>query len=118
MKTHEFEKALSRLKEALALPKDEIVRDSVIQRFEFTMEFSWKTAKKIMGTNTTIPKLVIREMADGGLIADPKIWFDYLEARNLSSHTYKEALAEQVYDVAKKSISDFEMLLKKLKDLE
>ena len=37
-----FEKSLHRLKEALAQPEDDFIRDSVIQRFEFTFETAWK----------------------------------------------------------------------------
>jgi len=37
----EFERAIQRLDEALSQPKDEFIRDSVIQRFEFTFELSW-----------------------------------------------------------------------------
>ena len=35
-------KALESLDVALAKDKDEFIRDSVIQRFEFTYELSWK----------------------------------------------------------------------------
>lgn len=116
--TEQFEKALKKLEEALAQPKDEFIRDSVIQRFEFTFELSWKTAKKIMGTQSVGTKIVIREMAQQGLIDDPLIWFNYLEGRNLSVHTYKEELAERVYDLAASSIPDFKSLLQKLKDIQ
>ena len=114
----EFEKAISRLAEALAQPKNDFLRDSVIQRFEFTFELSWKSAKKIMGSQSIAPKVVIREMAAQGLISDPQVWFDYLEGRNLSSHTYKEDLAEQIYALARKSLPDFQLLLTQLKAIK
>jgi Nucleotidyltransferase substrate binding protein like len=41
----DFEKALARLDKALALPKDAIVRDSAIQRFEISFELCWKFLK-------------------------------------------------------------------------
>jgi hypothetical protein len=37
--------AIARLEEALALPKDAIVRDSAIQRFEISFELCWKFLK-------------------------------------------------------------------------
>ena len=40
-----LETALSRLEKALARPVDEFVRDSAIQRFEFTFELLWKSVK-------------------------------------------------------------------------
>jgi hypothetical protein len=33
-----FEKAIERLKEVLAEPKSDIIRDSAIQRFEFSLD--------------------------------------------------------------------------------
>jgi hypothetical protein len=37
--------ATARLEQALALPKDDIVRDSAIQRFEICFELCWKFLK-------------------------------------------------------------------------
>ena len=94
---NEYKKAVARLEEALAQPKDEFIRDSVIQRFEFCIELAWKTARKVMGSPTTAPKHIVREMAQNQLIADVDIWLKAIDQRNLSSHTYNEDLAEQVY---------------------
>lgn len=112
MLTIEFAKAVKRLEEALGQPKNEFIRDSVIQRFEFSVELAWKTARKRMGTATTAPKDVIREMAQGGYIQDVDIWLKAIDMRNLSSHTYKEDLAELVYEFAQK----FTPVLKALLD--
>lgn len=113
----EYEKALKALAEALAEPKNSIVRDATIQRFEFCVELAWKASKKMLGTASSAPKIVIREMAQAGLIQDPQIWFDFLEARNLSSHTYKEEMAEKVYAVAKSFLPEGQALLLKLKSI-
>lgn len=93
----ELKKAVLRLEEALQQPKNDFLRDSVIQRFEFSIELAWKTSKKMMGTGTASPKDVIREMAQSGYIQDIDIWLESIDMRNLSSHTYKEDLAEKVY---------------------
>lgn len=115
----ELEKALRRLKEALALPKDDIVRDSVIQRFEFTVELSWKSllrALKEQGMQDALtPKNVIREGARLGFVSDPELWIYLIDQRNLSSHTYKEDLAEQVYAAATQAPPLVEKLLSKIK---
>jgi nucleotidyltransferase substrate binding protein (TIGR01987 family) len=101
LKLDELKKALDRLKEALAVPKSDIVRDSVIQRFEFTVELSWKVLQrylKFSGVGEPLtPKNVFREAAKLGIVKDPKTWIRFVDARNLSSHTYKESLAEEVY---------------------
>lgn len=113
----EYEKALASLSEALNLPKTSITRDASIQRFEFCIELAWKTSKKILGLSASAPKIVIRDMAQNGLISDPEEWFVFLEARNLSSHTYKEELAEQVYKTAKIFLPKALDLLKKMKNI-
>lgn len=111
----QYEKALKALEEALALGKDSITRDASIQRFEFCVELAWKTSKKVLGTNTSAPKDIIREMAQSSLIDDTQSWFDYLMARHLSSHTYREELAEQVYTIAQAFLPEAVRLLAKLK---
>jgi nucleotidyltransferase substrate binding protein (TIGR01987 family) len=100
----ELKRAIARLKEALQLPKDDIVRDSVIQRFEFTVELSWKVLHKQLkasGISEALsPKNIFREGARLGMVSDAEAWIRFVDARNLSSHTYKESLAEQVYAAA------------------
>ena len=39
----DFARAVTRLDEALAVPKDPIARDSAIQRFEISLELCWKS---------------------------------------------------------------------------
>lgn len=97
---NEYEKALKSLQIALTSEKNDLVRDAAIQRFEFCVELAWKSAKKIMGTSTSAPKQVIREMAQNQLITDVDLWLSAIDHRNLSSHTYNEILAEQVYQFA------------------
>ena len=41
----DYEKALNQLAKALKQPRDEYLRDSVIQRFEITYELAWKMLK-------------------------------------------------------------------------
>lgn len=91
----EFEKALVSLKVALSSEKTDLHRDASIQRFEFCVKLAWKTTKTLMGSASTAPKVVIREMASQNLIADTEIWFNFLDARGESSHTYKEEVATQ-----------------------
>lgn len=116
--TKELSKAIQRLSDALAQEKNEFIRDSVIQRFEFCIELSWKTARKIMGTSMTAPKQVIREMAQNKLIDDVLLWLQAIDHRNLSTHIYNEDLAEQVYDFIKDFYPQFQLLLTSLKDHE
>ena len=110
----EFSKAVHKLEDALAQTKNEFLRDSVIQRFEFCIELAWKTAKKIMGTKTNAPKDVIREMAQSNYIVNVDTWLKAIDMRNLSSHTYKEKLAEEVYTFTQSFLPELQLLLKKM----
>lgn len=111
----ELERAVLRLDEALAQPKNEFLRDSVIRRFEFCVELSWKTSKKMMGASTVAPKDMIREMAQSGYIQNVEIWLESIDMRNLSSHTYKEDLAEKVYDFVVQFLPHLKALVEHLK---
>lgn len=109
-------KALDRLKEASLLPSDNTInQDATIQRFEFTFELCWKIMQTIVSQNKQNiygPKNVIRVTAQLGIIDDPQIWFDFLEKRNLTAHTYDEKTAQAVYQAAKKFVLYVEELLK------
>lgn len=111
----ELQNAVNRLEDSLNQPKDEYIRDSVILRFEFCIELAWKSSKRIMGTATTAPKDVVREMAQSEYISDVDLWLKSIDMRNLSSHTYKEDLAEQVCSFAKLFLPELQKLVIKLK---
>ena len=97
----ELEKAVLSLDLALGREVDDIVRDATIQRFESCIELAWKNARKVMGTATTVPKQVVREMAQSALITDVTLWLEAIDKRNLNSHTYNEQLAIEVYAFAR-----------------
>ena len=63
----QFSRALLRLKEVLNIPRNDIVRDSAIQRFEFTLDLSWKALKAYLedkkGIVCASPKECFREAA-------------------------------------------------------
>ncbi|NLN48885.1 MAG: nucleotidyltransferase, partial [Clostridiales bacterium] len=104
IKINNFIKALQRLEEAadeLYKEKDSaIVRDALIQRFEFTYELAWKTTKDyleslgIMDKNS--PKAVIQEAYLQRLILNEDSWLAMIKDRNMTSHLYKEELAKEI----------------------
>lgn len=95
--------ALATLEEALAMPKSKIVRDAVIQRFEYTFEALWKAAQLYLREQESIeagsPKSVIRAARQVGLLEDEqtRVALQMAEDRNLSVHTYNELLAERIF---------------------
>ncbi len=112
----QYKNAVTSLRKALEAELNDLTRDATIQRFEFCVELAWKNAKKVMGSSTGAPKMIVREMAQSGLIKDPQIWLDAIEKRNLSAHTYNEDLAIEVYNFAKSFLSEFENLISKLEN--
>jgi nucleotidyltransferase substrate binding protein (TIGR01987 family) len=113
--------ALQSLDLALSKNKDEFIRDSVIQRFEFTYELSWKFLFRHLALDLgadAVDKLARRDLyrtgAEKGLIKDAGAWFEYHTARNITSHTYNASVAEHVYEVARKFSADAHFLLDKL----
>jgi nucleotidyltransferase substrate binding protein (TIGR01987 family) len=92
--------ALTRLEGALAQPVNEFVRDSAIQRFEFTFELFWKSLRAYAeesGLEAYSPRDSVRTAFQLGVIQEHPDWFRMLEDRNLTSHTYNEATAETIY---------------------
>lgn len=120
--TQELKKAVQSLDEAFslyskALPNSaekKAFRDACIQRFEFTVELSWKVCVRHMGSQTTAAKIAIREMARNNLISDPQLWFDFIEARNQTSHSYDEDVAKKIIEIAKMLPAEALKLLEKL----
>ena len=99
----EFSKALRSLEETLAAPFSVIVRDATIQRFEFTLEALWKLAQRYLllqeGLELGSPKGVIRGCFQAGLLEEEAtaLLLQAIDDRNLTVHTYNEALAELIY---------------------
>ena len=97
----DFERATARLGEALALPKDPIVRDSAIQRFEISFELCWKFLKAYLeeehNASCTSPRSCFRLAFRHGIIEDDPFWIELTVLRNYTVHTYNEELADYVY---------------------
>jgi nucleotidyltransferase substrate binding protein (TIGR01987 family) len=99
----ELQNAVKRLQEAVAHPENDLVRDAVIQRFEFTFELVWKSLKLYLerqGLDCGGPRSTLKKAFTEGLINTPDeadVWLRVLEDRNLTSHAYDEALATRIY---------------------
>jgi nucleotidyltransferase substrate binding protein (TIGR01987 family) len=100
----DFVKAVSRLEEACAQAESSFIRDSVIQRFEFSWELAWKMLKlrlAYLGIEALNPREVIRQSLQAGLIEDGNAWSEAQRQRNLTSHTYDESLSIAVFAFVK-----------------
>lgn len=88
-----FEQAFFRLKEAVELKSlNELERDGLIQRFEFTLDLSWKVTKDFLeykGFNfKPSPKDTFRLAQQSGFITYAQELIDGLDIRNELSHDY------------------------------
>ena len=119
-KLDNFTRALQRLKEAVAeFGQDhasDVVRDGVIQRFELTYELAWKTTKEYLEligiVDRNSPKAVIKEAYAQKLIVDEETWLLMLDDRNMTSHVYKEEMAEEITErIVNFYTHEFEKLL-------
>ncbi len=93
--------ALSQLAEALEQPVNSFIRDSAIQRFEFSFELLWKTLKTYLEENEGLecrsPRESFRNAFQVGLIKNDAAWMESLRLRNLTSHTYNELIADEIF---------------------
>jgi nucleotidyltransferase substrate binding protein (TIGR01987 family) len=94
------------------------IKAGVVKNFEFTYELSWKALKRWLEENVgreAVDGVTRRELyrlsAESRLIADVDLWMKFHEARNLTSHTYNEAIAEQTYLVTNEFVGEAEKLL-------
>lgn len=82
----------------------ESLRDSMIKRFEFTIELFWKYIKKYLeevidgAPDVNAPKPVIRAACKANLIEvlDAESAIEMIKSRNLTSHIYREEIADQL----------------------
>jgi len=99
-----YEKALTAIKNAIALAATreltELEKQGLIQGFEFTLELAWNVMKDYLeeqGINNIIgSKNAVRQAFAKGLIDNGQVWMDMIEDRNLASHSYDEATAENI----------------------
>jgi nucleotidyltransferase substrate binding protein (TIGR01987 family) len=72
-------------------------RDSLIQRFEYMIEMSWKLGRNYMEymgvSDLQYPRQVIKEMYYHKLIDELELWDRMIDMRNTLSHNYDEDFA-------------------------
>jgi nucleotidyltransferase substrate binding protein (TIGR01987 family) len=98
-----FSRALLTLDAILKEQKSVIVRDAAIQRFEYTFEAAWKCLKAylyiIEGIDCGSPKSCFRQALVTRVFTPEEVETALLmcDDRNLTSHTYLEAVAEKIF---------------------
>lgn len=110
-----FEKAYLLLERTLKIDNpSEAERGGIIQFYEIAFELSWKLMKDFLesiGIDSQGPRGVIKNAFAEKIIADGHAWIEALDDRNLTVHTYDEAIAKEVEF---KIRNDYFLLLEKL----
>jgi len=93
----------------------EYIQESVIQRFEYTFESSWKLLKLVLKeyhdwNDSWGPKEVLKQAEKNNYLQHGFEWMDMLEARNLSSHSYEEYHAQAIYTKVLSYLDEFTLL--------
>ena len=92
--------------------EQEAVQDSLIKRFEYTLEIAWKICKKHLEEEgfaeaaTGSPKSIIRIAAQRNLISNPESWFAYLRFRQDILNDYPNIEVVSLFDIAQKFHKD------------
>ncbi len=95
-----------------------IVRDAAIQRFEYTFEAFWKFIREYLkekeGIVANSPKACFKEIFALNFVSEEETveLQEMTDKRNDTSHTYKEAVAQSIYE----KIKDYALLMEKVLD--
>lgn len=115
-----FRKALKKLSEAIEYIKKDldkkeldiehedtedvlegIIKDGLIQRFEYTYEMAWNVMKDYALYQGNIEiggsRDAIRYAFSSNLISNGEMWMDMIKSRIKTSHTYNEETANEIY---------------------
>lgn len=94
-----YEKALKQLESAVneyGKEAPDIVKEGIIQRFEFTHELAWKVMKDYLEyegyQNINGSRSASRTAFKIGLIGEGQTWMDMIESRNRTVPVYDEKI--------------------------
>jgi nucleotidyltransferase substrate binding protein (TIGR01987 family) len=115
---NQFKSAVAKLEEALKQPYNDFIRDSAIQRFEFSIDLAWKTVKSYLqeykGLICNSPVDCLKEAYTQDILEYDEYWIELVKLRNLTSHTYNQELADEIFKELPKAMKNFSDLLEQL----
>ena len=80
---------------------DEILKEGLIQRFEYTHELAWNVMKDFLSDIGEIKiygsKDATKEAFKAELIENGDVWMEMIKSRNKTSHTYNQETADEIY---------------------
>jgi nucleotidyltransferase substrate binding protein (TIGR01987 family) len=96
-----YESALTQLEEGIAYCQHNpinLVKEGIIQRFEFTHELAWKVMKDFLEYEGVIgivaSRSATREAFNKNLITNGQEWMNMIDSRNDTVHTYNTEILE------------------------
>ncbi len=113
-----FNKAFAKLEEAIQKVKneykiddqgninddsflDDIIKEGIIQRFDYTHELAWNVMKDFLTEIGNVQifgsKDATKEAFQAELINAGDVWMDMIMSRNKTSHTYNEETADDIF---------------------
>ncbi|HEY8190036.1 MAG TPA: HI0074 family nucleotidyltransferase substrate-binding subunit [Micavibrio sp.] len=127
-----FKKAIQQLEQSLEFCNSDLARSdqkvmrqfrmAAIQAFEYTYELSWKMLRRFLDEMEGSPLEADMSFADlirtgnehGLLLGDWPQWRIFREKRAISSHTYDEAKAEDVFTIIPRMLEEARHLCQRL----
>jgi nucleotidyltransferase substrate binding protein (TIGR01987 family) len=95
-----------------------IYRDSLIQRFEYTFDATWKYVAEFLEASGRIienpsPKAVFRECLKAKILSEEEVRLAIamVDHRNLTTHAYNEAVVEEIIEHMQRYITLIQHLL-------
>lgn len=87
---------------------EEVLKEGLIQRFEYTHELAWNVMKDYAeyqgNADIRGSRDATREAFKMKLVVRAEIWMDMIQSRNQTSHTYNESTANEIFS---KIIDDY-----------
>jgi len=124
-----LERALARLIEGLAVyretPNYDLIRDGLIQRFEFTYELAHGTLRRYLEASSSggesvdrmsFPTLIRTASEQGLLLNGWDVWEGFRKVRKQTSHTYNETAALEVVEEIPSFVTEVGFLVAMLKE--
>lgn len=95
-----YQKTFLQLEKSLSISApSETERAGLIQFFELAFELAWKTLKdylELEGFQIKSPRETLKQAYQSNLVKNGHDWIIALDDRNLTTHTYDEAVAQKV----------------------
>ncbi|HUT02805.1 MAG TPA: nucleotidyltransferase substrate binding protein [bacterium] len=119
-----FSKAMAQLTKFIEKGDlNELEKQGLIHAFGYTYELAWNTLKDFFEaqgeTDIYGSRDVFRLAFRRGLIENGEAWMDMIKSRNLTSHTYDEAVASEIVSAILESyFAEFEALKATLEELK